>query len=225
MGFSLSELERNRLIEEGFSPDMISTGDKPFKFLGCQIKPSFLRDGAVCRLSELCDDMQEIANAFNDEKTTLKGRRLVCQTILLSRLQSAIITAFKLKESDMKRIKKNHRFLCPQEKVSAGKRKYLSFSATKIFWEISGCKNKPAQGHFYQNLKPADYSSIPSWAHIMIEGLRFIGYNSPILLFRSFGQSVYCKKVYRPWPSCHLAGLFRRYHKRHLWKAQMRTKA
>ena len=76
MGFSLSELERNRLIEEGFSPDMISTGDKPFKFLGCQIKPSFLRDGAVCRLSELCDDMQEIANAFNDEKTTLKGRRL-----------------------------------------------------------------------------------------------------------------------------------------------------
>ena len=38
MGFSLSELERNRLIEEGFSPDMISTGDKPFKFLGCQIK-------------------------------------------------------------------------------------------------------------------------------------------------------------------------------------------
>ena len=106
MGFSLSELERNRLIEEGFSPDMISTGDKPFKFLGCQIKPSFLRDGAVCRLSELCDDMQEIANAFNDEKTTLKGRRLVCQTLLLSRLQSAIITAFELKESDMKRIKK-----------------------------------------------------------------------------------------------------------------------
>ena len=91
-------------MERGFDPNMISDGNTMFRFLGCDICPYFLKAGVINRLDSLCTELEKIAAAF-DSNTSLRGRRVICQSLLLSRLQAAL-TAFDLGEKDLMKIQK-----------------------------------------------------------------------------------------------------------------------
>ena len=189
LNFSLSEDEINCLAGKGFNPNMISDGHQYFRFLGCEIKPYLLRDGATMRLNEICDDMENISEAFNNN-CTLKGRRTVCQSLMISKLQSAL-TAFDLSEKDMCRIQKIINSFVHRKRIAAGKRKYLSFSKAgieipKYFERYLVARTSLLKGIF---TKIANGLVIPLWGQVLIKALRFIGFSSPTLLFRSFGQA------------------------------------
>ena len=126
LNFTLSPAEISCLTEKGFDQNMISDGNIMFRFLGCDICPYFLKSGAINRLDSICNELEKIAAAY-DQNTTLKGRRVVCQSLLLSRLQAAL-TAFDLDEKDLKRIQTIIDKFCHKKKISAGKNKYLPFS-------------------------------------------------------------------------------------------------
>ena len=189
LNFTLSTEEIECLSVKGFDPNMICDGNQYFRFLGCDIKPYLLKDGAIQRLNQLCDDMQDIALAFNNN-CTLKGRRLVCESLMISKLQSAL-TAFDLNEKDICRIQKIIDSFVHRKKISAGKRKYLSFNRAGIQIPKYFEKYLVARVCVLKSLftKIADNKTIPMWGQILIKALRFIGFSSPTLLFKSFGQA------------------------------------
>ena len=189
LNFSLSPTEINCLTERGFDQNMISDGNIMFRFLGCDICPYFLKAGAINRLESLCTELEKIAAAF-DHNTTLKGRRVVCQSLLLSRLQAAL-TAFDLSEKDLRKIQAIIDKFCHKKKISAGKSKYLSFSnggiqIPKYFEKFLVARACLLKGLF---TKITENQTLPTWGCVLIEGLRFIGFESPTLLFRSMGQA------------------------------------
>ena len=102
LNFDFSEEEICCLESEGFDRSMISDGNSCFRFLGCDIQPYFLRTGALSRLDDLCNDIEKIAKAF-DGNTTLKGRKIVCESLMLSKLQAAL-TGFDLNEKDFSKL-------------------------------------------------------------------------------------------------------------------------
>ena len=189
LNFTLSPEEINCLTEKGFDQNMISDGNIMFRFLGCDICPYFLKAGAINRLESLCDELEKIAAAF-DSNTTLKGRRVICQSLLLSRLQAAL-TAFDLSEKDLTKIQKIIDKFCHKKKITAGKSKYLSFSRGGIQIPRYFEKFLVARACLLKGLftKITEKQTLPTWGCVLIEGLKFIGFESPTLLFRSMGQA------------------------------------
>ena len=189
LNFTLSNEELSRLEESGFDRDMIQDGNKIFRFLGCDIYPYFLKTGAVSRLDQLCDEMEKIAEAF-DNNITLKGRRVVCQTLMVSKLQAAL-TGFELKEKDMLRVQKIIDKFCHKKKISSGNKKYLSFSkggiqVPRYFEKYLIARSCLLKGLF---TKITEKKTLPAWGSVLVEGLQYIGFKSPTLLFRSMGQA------------------------------------
>ena len=189
LNFTLSPAEIKQLTENGFDPKMISDGNTMFRFLGCDICPYFLKSGAIHRLESLCSELEKIAAAF-DSSTSLKGRRVVCQSLLLSRLQAAL-TAFDLNEKDLSKIQIIIDKFCHKKKISAGKCKYLSFSRggiqiPKYFERFLVARSCLLKGLF---TKITENQTLPTWGCVLIEGLKFIGFDSPTLLFRTMGQA------------------------------------
>ena len=189
LNFTLSPGEINHLMERGFDPNMISDGNTMFRFLGCDICPYFLKAGVINRLDSLCTELEKIAAAF-DSNTSLRGRRVICQSLLLSRLQAAL-TAFDLGEKDLMKIQKIIDKFCHKKKITAGKSKYLSFSRGGIqipcyFERFLVARSCLLKGLF---TKITENQTLPTWGCVLIEGLKFIGFESPTLLFRSMGQA------------------------------------
>ena len=189
LNFSLSNEEICCLTNKGFNPDMISDGNQYFKFLGCEIKPYLLKDGATMRLNQICDDMQNIADAFNNN-CTLKGRRIVCESLMISKLQCAL-NGFDLSEKDLSRIQKIINSFVHRKRIAANKRKYLSFSKGGIQIPRYFEKYLVARVCLLKSIftKIANGKTIPMWGQILMKALKFIGFSSPTLLFRSFGQA------------------------------------
>ena len=189
LNFTLSTEEINHLTQKGFNPEMICDGNQYFRFLGCDIKPNLLKDGATLRLNQICDDMENIADAFNNN-CTLKGRRLVCESLMISKLQ-AVLTSFDLNEKDMCRVQKIIDKFVHRKKISAGKRKYLSFAKAGLKIPKYYEKYLVARVCLLKSLftKIAEAKTIPTWGIVLLKALRFIGFSSPTLLFRSFGQA------------------------------------
>ena len=189
LNFTLSPAEISCLTEKGFDQNMISDGNIMFRFLGCDICPYFLKSGAINRLDSICNELEKIAAAY-DQNTTLKGRRVVCQSLLLSRLQAAL-TAFDLDEKDLKKVQTIIDKFCHKKKISAGKNKYLPFSKggiqiPKYFEKYLVARVCLLKGLF---TKITENQTLPTWGCVLIEGLKFIGFESPTLLFRSMGQA------------------------------------
>ena len=189
LNFSLNGEELKCLTDRGFDPEMINDGNKTFRFLGCDILPNQLKSGVTKRLDQLCDEMEVTAEAF-DKDTTLKGRRVICQTLLLSRLQSAL-TGFDLSESDLCRVQKIIDGFVHKKKVAAGKRKYLAFSnggiqIPRYFERYLVARVCLLKGLF---TKLSNGQTPPLWGQILLEGLKYIGFNSPTILFNSMGQA------------------------------------
>ena len=189
LNFTLSSTEIDILKVNGFDPKMISDGNIMFRFLGCDICPYDLKAGAQNRLDSLCTELERIAKAF-DNSTSLRGRRVVCQTLLLSRLQAAL-TAFDLSEKELMKVQKIIDNFCHKKKISSGKCKYLSFSRggiqiPKYFERFLVARACLLKGLF---TKITENQTLPSWGYVLIEGLKFIGFESPTLLYRSMGQA------------------------------------
>ena len=211
LNFTLSNEEVECLVNSGFDPDMIQDGNKTFRFLGCDIHPYLLKDGALSRLDQLCDEIEKIAEAF-DNNTTLKGRRVVCQTLMVSKLQAAL-TGFDMKETDMLRIQKIIDKFCHKKKISAGNKKYLSFTRGGIQIPHYFMKFLVARAGLLKGLftKIIEKKTLPSWGCVLIEGLQYIGFKSPTLLFKSMGQADirFIIKNFNELGLYSLAGLFR----------------
>merc|ERR1712015_25666 len=78
-----------------------------------------------------------------------------------------------------------------KKKISAGKRKYLSFAKAGLQIPKYFEKYLVARVCLLKSLftKISEGRTLPTWGIILIKALRFIGFSSPTLLFRSFGQA------------------------------------
>ena len=104
INFELTEDDKLVLTQKGFCRDMICDANQSFRFLGFDFLPNDLKKGASDRLEQIASEMKRIASAF-PEKTTLKGRKTVCSSLMLSKL-SSIINTFEFSEKEFKGVQR-----------------------------------------------------------------------------------------------------------------------
>ena len=189
VNFSFSADEIRYLTDRGFDRDMITGEHTTFRFLGCDIKAGALKQGAIVRMNQLCNEMENIAKAFDSKDCTLQGRRAVCQTLMTSRLQTAL-TAFNLNQSDTKKIQKIiNNFVYKKKLSAAGKRKHMSFSKGGLQIPSFFEKHLISRTNLLKGLfsRIENNQTIPLWGEVLIQALKFIGFPSTKLLGRSLG--------------------------------------
>ena len=81
--------------------------------------------------------MKKIASAFSDG-TTLRGRKTICQSLLLSKLQSIIIT-FDFSEKELNNVQRIVNNFCHKKKIVSGASKYLSFAKSNDLF-VDNCQ-------------------------------------------------------------------------------------
>ena len=187
INFEMSNEDKSILIERGFDPRMISGGFQKFRFLGCDFIPDDLKKGATGRLNQICDEMKKIASAFSDG-TTLRGRKTICQSLLLSKLQSIIIT-FDFTEKELSNVQRIINNFCHKKKIVSGASKFLSFAKAGIQIPKYYIRYLVSRAALLKGLhtKIVEGRTLPIWGQILYECLKYIGFNKPELVFRSLG--------------------------------------
>ena len=189
INFEMSTEDRNTLTENGFDPKMISGGDQTFRFLGCDFLPNDMRKGVTDRLNQLCDEMKKIASAFSD-RTTLRGRKTVCQSLMLSKLQSIIVT-FDLTEKELSNVQRIINSFCHKKKIVSGASKFLSYAKGGVqipHYYIRYLVSRAAMLKGL-NTKISEGQTLPLWGKILVQSLKYLGFHKPELIFRSMGMS------------------------------------
>lgn len=189
INFEMSSEDVNTLTGMGFDPKMIFGGNQCFRFLGCDFLPYDLKKGAMGRLDQICEEMKIIASAFS-EQTTLKGRKIVCQSLLLSKLQSIICT-FDFTEKELGKVQRIINSFCHKKKIVAGASKFLSYSKAGIQIPKYYIRYLVSRASMLKGLhsKIVDGKTLPVWGQILYECLKYIGFEKPELIFRSVGIS------------------------------------
>ena len=187
INFELSTEDKNILIEKGFDSKMIFGGCQSFRFLGCDFIPDDLKKGATGRLNQICNEMKKIASAFSDG-TTLRGRKTICQSLLLSKLQSIIIT-FDFSEKELNNVQRIVNNFCHKKKIVSGASKYLSFAKSGIQIPRYYVRYLVSRAALLKGLhtKIVEGKTLPVWGQILCESLKYIGFSKPELIFRSVG--------------------------------------
>ena len=211
INFELSDNEKDKLAENGFCRKMICGGDQSFRFLGFDFTPNDLKVGASARLAQLSSEIKRIAGAF-PESTTLKGRKTVCSSLMISKL-SAIITTFEFSEKELKGVQKIINNFCHKKKIVAGAMKYLSYSKAGIQIPLYYIRYLVARAAMLKKLHfmLSEHQTLPLWGEVLCQCLKYIGFKSPEMLLRSMGiadlKYTVCKLQEMGFYS--LAGLFK----------------
>ena len=210
VNFAFTEVEKNALVTEGFSGDMITGGSEAFTFLGNQILPDNMHLGAMQKMEEIKKGMEKTAKAF-DDGTTLKGRRVVAETLMSSKFYSAL-TAFDLSEKDMSGAQKIIDSFVHRKKILGGGSKYLPYRKGGIKVPKVSEKHAVARAVLIKNLytKYINKKPIPSWGIFLIDALKFIGYQSFSCLLQTIGNAdlKFIHKNFKELGLHTLAGLF-----------------
>ena len=88
VNFLFNNEEKDQLLEYGFTNDKISDGNQCFTFLGHKINPSDLFGSAKLQLDETVQSFENTISAYNSGNITLQGRKLVANSLLLSKIYS-----------------------------------------------------------------------------------------------------------------------------------------
>ena len=97
---------------------------KCFTFLGHKINPSDLFGSAKQQLSETVQSFENIICTYNSGNITLQGRKLVANSLLLSKVFS-FSTACNFSKDNFSNLQRMLDGFTHKKKISAGDRKYL----------------------------------------------------------------------------------------------------
>merc|ERR1712243_541811 len=117
-------------------------------------------------------------STYNSGNITLQGRKLVANSLILSKIYS-FSTACNFSKDDF-----SHK-----KKISAGKRKYLPLRYAGLYIPNVYLKHLTLRMSLIKKLafKLSNNMSIPSWAEILVYVLKTYGFD-PLTLFKSLGN-------------------------------------
>ena len=124
INFSFSKEEKDQLLDYGFMDDKILDENHCLTFLGHRIKPCNLTESAKSQLVETIEGMKNTINAYNNGNISLQGRKLVANSLLLSKVFS-FSTACNFSKSDFSELQKILDSFTHKKKISSGGRRYL----------------------------------------------------------------------------------------------------
>merc|ERR1711954_180907 len=188
INFLFSNEERNQLLEYGFTNDKISDGNQCFTFLGHRIKPSDLFGSAKLQLDETVQSFENTICAYNSGNITLQGRKLVANSLLLSKIYS-FSTACNFSKNDFSNLQQMLDKFTHKKKISAGNRKYLPLRYAGLYIPNVYLKHLTLRMSLIKKLafKLSNGMTLPSWAEILVYVLKTYGFD-PLTLFKSLGN-------------------------------------
>ena len=139
-------------------------------------------------MDEICDKIAPTFEVFNDN-TTLRGRKIISQTLFLSKINCAL-TTFTFTEKQLHRVQKLIDKFCHKKRIVSGPFKYLAFSRGGLQIPLYYVRYLVARVALLKNLhtKMVEKRTLPSWGQILLKSLKFIGFRDPKLLFRTMNQ-------------------------------------
>merc|ERR1712240_963720 len=125
---------------------------------------------------------------YNKGNITLQGRKLVANSLLLSRIYS-FSTACDFSKDDFSSLQRMLDGFTHKKKISAGKRKYLPLRYGGLYIPDVYLKHLTLRMSLIKKLafKMGNGISLPSWAEILVYVLKPYGFD-PLTLFKSLGN-------------------------------------
>merc|ERR1712018_530081 len=117
-------------------------------------------------------------STYNSGNITLQGRKLVANSLILSKIYS-FSTACNFSKDDFSNLQKMLDDFTHKKKISAGKRKYLPLRYAGLYIPNVYLKHLA--------FKLSNGMSLPSWAEILVYVLKTYGFD-PLTLFKSLGN-------------------------------------
>ena len=105
INFSFSKEEKDQLLDYGFMDDKVLDENHCLTFLGHKIKPCNLKESAKSQLDETIEGMKNTIDSYNNGNISLQGRKLVANSLLLSKVFS-FSTACDFSKSDFSELQK-----------------------------------------------------------------------------------------------------------------------
>ena len=116
--FSFNNEEKSQLLNYGFKDEKILDENHCLTCLGHKIKPSNLKESARSQLNETIEDTKVTASAYN-RNITLQGRKLIANSLMLSRLY-AFSPACHFSKGDFSELQKIIDSFVLKKKISSG---------------------------------------------------------------------------------------------------------
>ena len=169
INFLFSNEERNQLLDYGFMNDKIL-------------------DGAKSQLEETIQGFENTINAYNNGNISLQGRKLVANSLLLSKIFS-FSTACHFSKSDFSKLQQILDGFTHKKKVSSGGRKYLPLRHAGLYIPNVYLKHLTLRMSLIKKLafKLNSNMPVPSWAEILIHVLKTYGFE-PMTFFKTLGN-------------------------------------
>merc|ERR1711872_787241 len=188
VNFLFNNEEKSQLLEYGFTNDKISDGNQCFTFLGHRIQPSDLFRSAKLQLDETVQSFENTICTYNSGNITLQGRKLVANSLLLSRIYS-FSTACNFSRNDFSNLQQMLDEFAHKKRISAGNRKYLPLRYGGLYIPDVYLKHLTLRMSLIKKLafKLSNGMTLPSWAEILVHVLKTYGFD-PLTLFKSFGN-------------------------------------
>ena len=182
INFSFNNEEKSQLLNYGFKDEKILDENHCLTFLGHKLKSSNLKESAKLQLKETIEDMKSTINAYNGS-ITLQGRKLIANSLLLSKIYS-FSPACYLSKGDFSELQKIIDNFVHKKKISSGGWKYLPLKYAglyipEVYYKHLTLRVSLIKKMFY---KISNGLTIPSWAEILIHVLKLFGFNPKILL-------------------------------------------
>ena len=157
-------------------------------FLGHKIKPCNLAESAKIQLEETTQGMENTIYAYNSGNISLQGRKLVANSLLLSKIFS-FSTACNFSKSDFSKLQQTIDSFTHRKKLSSGGRKYLPLRHAGLYIPNVYLKHLTLRMSLIKKLsfKLNNNMTIPSWAEVLIFVLKMYGFE-PITFFKTLGN-------------------------------------
>ena len=174
INFSFSKEEKDQLLDYGFKNDKILDEKHCLTFLGHKIKPYNLKEGAKIQLDETIEGMKNTIDSYNNGNISLQGRKLVANSLLLSKIFS-FSPACDLSKSDFSELQKILDNFTHKKKISSGGRKYLPFKHAGLYLPDVYLKHLTLRVSLIKKLfyKLSNQQVIPSWGEILVTDIYF----------------------------------------------------
>ena len=132
--------------------------------------------------------MENTIYAYNSGNISLQGRKLVANSLLLSKIFS-FSTACNFSKSDFSKLQQTIDSFTHRKKLSSGGRKYLPLRHAGLYIPNVYLKHLTLRMSLIKKLsfKLNNNMTIPSWAEVLVFVLKMYGFE-PITFFKTLGN-------------------------------------
>merc|ERR1712115_273598 len=144
--------------------------------------------GAKLQLDETVQSFENTINTYKNGNIFLQGRKLVANSLLLSKIYS-FSTACNFSKSDFSKLQQILDGFTHKKKVPSGGRKYLPKRHAGLYIPNVYLKHLTLRMSLIKKLafKLSSGLTLPSWAEILVYVLKTYGFD-PLTLFKSLGN-------------------------------------